>query len=231
VNQSESSHETREREIIAFLRRQHTAPISAVIAELLAGLGFGAPARNDTGADFRTCNVDDVLHALVRAFEAGRKAGQIAPPRECIRCKETGNVEHDCDVAICNLCTDAIQAGADSHRYDPSERYTAIERRFSELQPREPGFMERVIADIAHSNAWMAVDNRTAAPRAKIEAPITAYLENVFDTLAEFGISDVRNATLARKLYRAEVKRLKAKQRCAWGPACNHGCGTNGKVK
>ena len=44
--------------------------------------------------------------------------------RECMRCGEVGNVEHDNDIAMCNLCTDAIQCGHDPHRYNPAERCT-----------------------------------------------------------------------------------------------------------
>jgi hypothetical protein len=42
--------------------------------------------------------------------------------KPCIRCRETGNVEHDADNGLCNLCTDAIQGSWPPRRFDPRER-------------------------------------------------------------------------------------------------------------
>lgn len=46
----------------------------------------------------------------------------VNPPNTpCIRCGETGNVEHDNPTAFCNLCVDAIQGGAEK-QFHPNER-------------------------------------------------------------------------------------------------------------
>lgn len=62
------------------------------------------------------------------------------------------------------------------------------------------------LRDIAHSNAAAAVENAD-----KLPAPVRSFETNLRDTLDELGMLNKHTLSTAKKLYRAEVKRLKQK--------------------